>query len=152
MWKRHWGAHCEVPDGLYIEARKRVEREGSRGGSPRLVPPPAPTAREHRHRDSQGSESESESESDDDDEGSTYRYRARPRKPSQPQAAATTAPAPKPKPKPMVRPQGGLPVTDEDLRAMARYRFAMGGDWDKQRFKIPRWQEFADRPEVSQAL
>ena len=142
MWKRYWGSHCEVPDGLYIEARKRVEREESRGDDD--APPPAPTCTATgEHSEGPESESESDDEYDDGDDGSTYHAPAPTRTQGKPPQPAGTA-ATKPK-----RPPSGLPVTDEDLRAMARYRFAMGSEWDKHRFKLPRWQEFADRPEVS---
>ncbi|KAI1789270.1 hypothetical protein LXA43DRAFT_1022027 [Ganoderma leucocontextum] len=122
MWKRHWASHCEVPDGLYIEARKRTRR----------LTPLAATGEPR-----EGSESESESS---DDQGSTYHAAAR--KPSQ--RSATTKIVTKTVR--MGRAPGRLPVTDEDLRAMARYKSGKNGDWETLPHK-PRWREFADRPE-----
>ena len=41
------------------------------------------------------------------------------------------------------------PVTEEDLRAMARYRWEKGDDFEIRHYLRSRWREFAERPEVS---
>ena len=43
----------------------------------------------------------------------------------------------------------GVPITDEDLRAMALYRIEKGDSPEMRHYSAPRqWREFAQRPEV----
>ncbi len=61
--------------------------------------------------------------------------------------------APKPAPRRRRRTggvtNGGVRVTEEDLRAMALYKAGRMDTWDTFTTKQGPWVEFADRPEVS---
>ena len=162
-WRKHWASSCEVPDALYIAARKRADsesalaREDPRGESP-LTPLAA--------RDtSDGSSESSESEPDaSDDEQSAYRPpsartgKPAARGPSATNAATTTETKARTRTRTRAktarrgpsRHAGGVLVTDEDLRAMARYKFARRGFWENPNVSHKAfWRDFACRPEVS---
>ena len=48
-----------------------------------------------------------------------------------------------------IRPKGGIPVTDNDLREMARYMYEKRDVWHDYPTVKSRWEEFGRRPEVS---
>ncbi|KAM5543676.1 hypothetical protein V8D89_002927 [Ganoderma adspersum] len=160
-WKKHWSGNCEVPDALYIAARKRVDsaRDDARGESP-LTPL---AARDTSDGSSESSESEPEPEPEpdaSDNEQSTYHpasASASARKPAvRPGPGATNTAtnftAMKTKAGKTVRRAhlGGVRITDEDLRAMARYKFARRSDWENRDISYKAfWYDFAHRPENS---
>ncbi len=43
----------------------------------------------------------------------------------------------------------GVKVTEEDLREMAQYKYERRDVWDQLPTMKARWEEFAQRPEVS---
>ncbi|OJT04113.1 hypothetical protein TRAPUB_5158 [Trametes pubescens] len=122
-WRRHWDNHPQLPDQVVIEAGKRaaVPRTSQRSDEPL----------QHTATGEGSAESAGEDGSDEEreqDEGQNARpstKRAPVRRPGKKRGERTL-------------------VTDEDLRAMARYML-------DQEWSLPgpkrRWQEFAERPE-----
>ena len=126
VWKRQWADHSEQPDRVYIEARKRVDEEELRGRT------------DHGAADQGDKEEEEESS---DDQGSTYEDDTSP-------ASTPRSRAPKSTQR---RPSGRTtwcPVKDEDLRAMALYRFEKDAVWAGFPAKQTPWITFGKRPEV----
>ena len=143
-WKKHWSSNCEVPDALYIAARKRVDaaRENRARGESPLTPLAAHDAGNDGSNEYSESEPEPEPDASDDDRQSTYH----PASTSARKPTATKTKAGKTK---TVRRRTAR-ITDEDLRAMARYKFARRSDWENPDISYKAfWYDFARRPEVS---
>ncbi|TBU60836.1 hypothetical protein BD310DRAFT_922186 [Dichomitus squalens] len=128
VWKKHWGDHSEQPDRVYIDARKRVDREEELRGSPLT--------------DNDGADEYEKEEESDDDQGSPYEDGA------SPTAASHTLLGKSNK----ARSKGRttcVPVKDEDLRAMALYRYENDAIWGTFEYKKTPWIAFSRRPQNS---
>ncbi|KAI0774195.1 hypothetical protein C8Q74DRAFT_816439 [Fomes fomentarius] len=149
-WKRHWADVPELPDQIYIAARKR-EKEG--GNAKR------PPSSEHKRSDDSESESESESEdersyveSEEESDAQSDQSKGAGENLGQSQSTSpVSAPNPRRQPPKPPKPRmkvPGLKVTEEDLRKMARYMVEKHAVWGQTSSTQGRWREFADRPEV----
>ncbi|KAI1795156.1 hypothetical protein LXA43DRAFT_914523 [Ganoderma leucocontextum] len=134
-WKRHWDEHPELPDKIYIEARKRAEEqhltlEPGQPGYARL----AGSIDEESQEDDSG-----EAAADNASVVSYY---------DPPNEAATAQPADK-IPRNPGKPWKTFkhPITADDLRAMAKYKVEKRHVWDQFDTKQGPWREFAERPE-----
>ncbi|KAL1946887.1 hypothetical protein VTO73DRAFT_14991 [Trametes versicolor] len=118
-WKRHWDNHPQLPDQVVIEAGKRAAAPHSlqRSDKPLQHDPTGEGSVESAGEDN------SDEEREQDEGQNTQRTKRAP-----------------------VRRAGkkGLPITEEDLRVMARFMFERG--WSVSGPKR-RWIEFAERPE-----
>ena len=126
-WKRHWDDAPELPDKIYIEARKRADDEAI-AGNPSL----SPSSNEG------GSEDGIEAADDEPLSEST----------SQVLNQAQRAPRSPCPPKKTRRPER---VTEEDLREMAQYKYERRGVWEGISSRTARWKEFAQRSRVSRS-
>ncbi|KAM5540431.1 hypothetical protein V8D89_005889 [Ganoderma adspersum] len=124
-WKRHWNDAPELPDKIYIEARKRADDEAlARSAS--LSP----------SSDEEGSEDGSDVEDDGLLKESTSPVL------NEVQRRSCTLRQPN-------RGKRGchVKVTEEDLRDMAQYKYERRDVWDQSPSVKARWEEFADRPQ-----
>ncbi|KAI1795157.1 hypothetical protein LXA43DRAFT_882724 [Ganoderma leucocontextum] len=119
-WKRHWDDAPELPDQIYIEARKRADDEAlARSAS--LSP------------SSNGDGSEDGIDAADD---------GPPTESTSPVVSQVQR-----VPRAPHRPRGGVKVTEEDLREMAQYKYERRDVWDQHPNAKARWEEFAERPQ-----
>ncbi|PIL37074.1 hypothetical protein GSI_00766 [Ganoderma sinense ZZ0214-1] len=125
-WRRHWDDAPELPDKIYIEARKRAD-DAALARSASLSP----------SSDEDGSEDGSDVEDDGLFEESTSPVLNQVQRisPTQrhPQKAARR-----------------FRVVEEDLRDMARYKYERRDVWDQLPNIKARWKEFAKRPQNCQ--
>ncbi|KAI1795154.1 hypothetical protein LXA43DRAFT_66566 [Ganoderma leucocontextum] len=137
-WKRHWDRACELPNEIYIQARKRVrsdiqgslQTQPSRSNASHLV-------------ESSGEEDDS---GDEYEEGDTQPRDSPEYEP--PVSRTPSSTAKKAKKRPPVR---KYRVTEEDLRAMVEYivdKHKCDDGWEDLTPRL-RWEEFAARPENS---
>ncbi|KAI0677166.1 hypothetical protein C8Q78DRAFT_1142026 [Trametes maxima] len=123
VWRLHWDKYPETPDQVCIEAYNRAV-------------PPTQTARTtsvagpaRASRKSQPSDSEDGSTSGDSDSG------------GEPSSSGEDS-----GPRGRSRKRRRMRVTEEDLRAMAKYKVANYNTWNRTS-RMERWREFAERPE-----
>ncbi|TBU27977.1 hypothetical protein BD311DRAFT_759310 [Dichomitus squalens] len=123
-WKRFWAENPDAPNAVYIAARKRAERpDATRGSLTSLA---------------------ELSDANSDEEEQNLREDGRPlidKGEAKPAATPSSSSESKSKRSP------SLPVTDTDLRAMARYKFEKDAVWATSRYKYAPWDDFATRPE-----
>ena len=122
-WKRHWNDYPELPDKIYIEARKRADYEAFAGD----VFPSSSTTREGHGEDTASGEQVL----------------------SMPESTSRPASGPAVNVRRPIRPKGGIPVTDNDFREMARYMYEKRHVWHEYPTVKSRWEEFGHRPKVS---
>ncbi|PIL37073.1 hypothetical protein GSI_00765 [Ganoderma sinense ZZ0214-1] len=137
-WKRHWDEHPELPDKVYIEARKRAEEEhlSLEPGQPGYA----------RLADS----SDEEPQEDDAaeavaDNASVVSYYDPPDETPKAQSADKSL-----LPGKSVQSASKTfrhPITEDNLRAMAKYKFEKRHVWNQYGTKQGPWKEFAERPE-----
>ncbi|TBU32854.1 hypothetical protein BD311DRAFT_654008 [Dichomitus squalens] len=119
-WKRHWDDYPVLPDKIYIEARKRGNYQALASDTPSSV---------------------SVERGYEEDMADTNRV------------LLTSEPALGSKAEPVLsvrtptRPKGGIPVTDNDFREMAKYMYERRHVWYNYPSLKSRWQEFGQRPE-----
>ena len=125
-WKRHWDDAPELPDKIYIEARKRADDEALA-------------------RSASLSPSSNEDGSEDDIDAAD---RDGPLNESTSQVLNQVQRVPYP---PCLRKKTRKheKVTEEDLREMAQYKYERRDVWEQIHSSMARWKEFAQRPEVS---
>lgn len=121
-WKRHWDKACELPNEIYIQARKRVQSNLSTGSK----------LAEWNDEDDHSGDEEEEGETDPEYEPSTS------------QTPSSTVK--KAKKGPRVR---KYRVTEADIQAMAHYIVEKRrcDEWRDLTGRL-QWEEFAARPEV----
>ncbi|TFK92189.1 hypothetical protein K466DRAFT_251698 [Polyporus arcularius HHB13444] len=118
-WKKHWKDHCMLPDEIYIAASKRAEAEGLLSSS----------------------ESLSDMSTLTPAPSSDEEFR-----PASPDLRHSPSPPP-------ITVGGFIPsavyqkVTDEDLRAMAKYMVEKRHAWGQYKNNHRRWEEFSRRKE-----
>ncbi|KAI0723220.1 hypothetical protein C8Q76DRAFT_388520 [Earliella scabrosa] len=125
-WKRHWADAPELPDQVFIAARKREKQEAaSQAGAE--VSDEGPSSGTRTGESSDGGE-----DCDDHDDAGTF-----------PMSASQVRQARLPPPP---RRRAGTKVTEEDLRRMARYMVAKVPPLGQARTFQGYWREFAERP------
>ena len=122
----------EVPDAVYIAARKRADGEAAMRGS--LTPLAELDIDE---------EAEDEEQSSGEDDGSSYSQDGT----VEPQLMRRSSTKENKNKRSKC-----LPVTEADLRAMARYKFEKGATWATYRYQFTPWREFGQRPEVCMSV
>ncbi|KAI0375554.1 hypothetical protein BV20DRAFT_1047850 [Pilatotrama ljubarskyi] len=126
-WRKHWENHPELPDQIYIEL-------GQREGIPSDLRRQARSARARESSASESSLTPVDDTSDDeydsdsgDEDSSAFSNRRR-------RATSSTL-------------RQGRAITEEDIRAMARFRLERAEEWSTRTNKKRFWTEFALRPE-----
>ncbi len=138
-WKRHWDEHPELPDKIYIEARKRAEEEhlALEPGQPGYV-------RLADSSDEEPQEDGSTAEAVADNASVVSYY-------DPPDETTTAKPADKtPITRKLKAPPKTFrhPITTDDVRAMAKYKVERRHVWHQFDTKQEPWREFSERPEV----
>ncbi|TBU63980.1 hypothetical protein BD310DRAFT_460838 [Dichomitus squalens] len=116
-WRRHWDDAPELPDKIYIEARKRADREGLVWNSP---------------------SSSASTDEEDGDEGMKDASAV----PSASQRSSKTLAVLR-----LRKISRGSRVTEDDFLRMARYMYEKREVWGQYSSANARWEEFAKRPE-----
>ncbi|KAI0650356.1 hypothetical protein C8Q79DRAFT_943258 [Trametes meyenii] len=130
VWRVHWDKYPETPDQVCIEAYNRAV-PASQPVRTTSVAGPSRASRESQPLGSKDGNSSSDGDSDSESSSSEPDDDA-PLRPSAPRG----------------RPRKRVPVrvTEEDLRAMAKYKVANYNTWNRKS-RMERWREFAERPE-----
>lgn len=138
-WKRHWDEHPELPDKIYIEARKRAEEE-------RLTLEPGQPGYALLAGSSDEESQEEDAVEAVADNASVVSYYDPPEEAPKAKSADKTL-SPQKSSKPASQPFRHA-ITADDLRAMAKYKVEKRHVWDQYDTKQGPWKEFAERPEV----
>lgn len=138
-WKRHWDEHPELPDKIYIEARKRAE------GEHLTLEPGQPGYARLADSSDEEPQDGGDAEAAVDNESVLSYYDP----PDDAAAAKTRSPDKTPR-KLARKPSKPFrhPITEDDLRAMAKYKVERRHAWDQFDSKQGPWKEFAEQPEV----
>lgn len=124
-WKRHWQQHAELPDRILAQAHKRYAEEHTQTES-------SSDEEEYGEEADDGKDDDDEDDDDDDDDGRTEK----------PGDGHVRAPCRR------RHITMGVKVTEDDLRAMAKYKAERLEKWSKFPSKRAAWEEFAARPGV----
>lgn len=134
-WKRHWDKECKLPNEIYIQARKRVQKSLKE-------PLPAPPSRLNGSHLAGSSDEEDDSGDEDEDRdvepGDDPAYE--PTASGEPYSTVKKATK-----GPRIR---KYRVTEVEIQAMAQYiaeKRKCDGGWDNLTVRL-RWEEFAARP------
>lgn len=137
-WKRHWDEYPELPDKIYIEARKRAEE--------RLIPEPGqPGYARFADSSDDGSQEEDTVEAVADNASVVSYYDPPEETPKAKSVDKTLTPHKSKKPASKAFRHA---ITTDHLRAMAKYKVEKRHVWDQYDTKQGPWKEFAERPEV----
>ncbi|KAI0327096.1 hypothetical protein GY45DRAFT_1328013 [Cubamyces sp. BRFM 1775] len=128
-WKRHWDKYPELPDQIFIEGRKGAARATRTHSGTTASDSDESQGSEDGEGETDSSGSDSESESEASDRASSPRP-----------AAPVKTPAKRGRPRKQE-------VTEDDFRAMARYKFENRKTWHTYTSEQARWRDFASRPE-----
>ncbi|KAI0375553.1 hypothetical protein BV20DRAFT_1117115 [Pilatotrama ljubarskyi] len=132
-WKRHWDSYPQVPDQIYNSSAQRVPPSeiARQPASTARVARPSSFGRSAQHGTSSTDGSEDDSGDEPVSEDDVQRL-SEPFLPMTRRRREATR---------------GTNVTEEDVKAMARYMLENSATWESRRKGLERWKDFAAKPE-----